>query len=1147
MIGSWTIYVILVMYMGLMYLIAAWGDKQDFSQNKPIRATVYSLSIAVYCTSWTFFGAVGTAAKTGWNFLPIYLGPILLFTLGWPLVKKIVRISKKKNVTSIADFVASLYGKSRKIAVLVTVITVLAAIPYISLQLESISASLEVIAISDSETQQAQFRTFIIAGMLAFFSIMFGTKKLDVTEHHRGLMMVIAFESLLKLVAFIVVGLFALFYLYSGPTDFFQVVSKIPKISNGPSLTINFISQVVLAFLVFMCLPRQFHVTVVENENRSDLKWSRWVFVAYLVLFSVFVIPIAMAGNQWLGNDVSADLYVLKLPMFMQQDWLTLLVLFGGLAAATGMVIISTIALSTMVSNDLALPLYLKYKKYTLPEKAGLQNIVLWSRRASIIIITLAAYLFYNLLNVDIPLASFGNLSFLLTVQFAPTLLLGLYWKKSNKKAAFAGLSTGVFVWIMLVFFPQWFQSGLQSSQHGILLTLHQLTSDHSPLFKLVSYSLLSNVLVHVIYALFTNTFAKQSPVNLVSDNSISANISNNVMTVKELKAAISQIIGKKLVDSTYAGFSQGLTSGIDENSKVSTPIIAFTERLLAGSIGSSSARAVITALFKSKGLAVNEIVGLLDETSVAIGFQRRLTNATLDSISQGVSVVDGDLRLVAWNKQYLKLLNYPEQMVYKGMPIEELIRFNASRGLLGEKNISTEVEKRLIYLRKRTHYRHEKSYGHSKYLQIEGNPMPDNGYVTTYTDVSHFKKIEHELETSKASLEQRVNERTLELLEVNKDLELAKQKAETANSSKTKFIADASHDLLQPFNAARLFSSILTEQVDIVPAKIKDTVLNLDLSLKSAENLLGALLDIAKIDAGGMTIQKDSFAINIVFDQLRNQYLPKAHKKGLKFKVIKSKYHVNTDQKLLYRILQNLTSNALKYTQTGGVLVACRKQQNNLQVFVIDTGEGLNKEEQKLVFQDFLRLNKPVVKAEQGLGLGLSIVDRIIKQLGHKLSIRSVLGNGSSFMIELPLVAAMTQDAPNKKGFKSSTNEIKPPIVCIDNEKQILKGMQQLISHWGHKVYCAKNSTQALSIFADGIKPAILLVDYHLDNETGIEVIEKIFETYNCNCPVVIITANRTEELKALVVEKGYDLLLKPIKPATLRNIINKLCLSGS
>jgi CheY-like chemotaxis protein/anti-sigma regulatory factor (Ser/Thr protein kinase) len=263
-----------------------------------------------------------------------------------------------------------------------------------------------------------------------------------------------------------------------------------------------------------------------------------------------------------------------------------------------------------------------------------------------------------------------------------------------------------------------------------------------------------------------------------------------------------------------------------------------------------------------------------------------------------------------------------------------------------------------------------------------------------------------------------------------------------------------------------------------------------------------------------------------------------------LKLKVVESKHHVISDQKLVYRVLQNLTSNALKYTNSGGVLVICRKHQKHIQIYIIDTGNGLSTEEQELVFQDFLRLNKPADKIEQGLGLGLSIVERILKQLGHKLSIRSVLGKGTTFMIELPHVVARIEEKNQPIAFQNFPNLIKPPILCIDNEKQILLGMQQLITSWGHEVHCVSDSTKALALFADGLKPAILLVDYHLDNETGIQAIEKIFNAHIYNCPVVIITANRTEELKNLVKKKGYDLLLKPIKPAMLRVIINKISL---
>ncbi len=1261
MIGNWTIYIILTLYMGLMYLIARWGDQQDFSKNQPIRVVIYSFSLAVYCTSWTFFGAVGTAVQSGWSFLPIYLGPIILFTFGWPLVKKIINISKKKNVTSIADFIASLYEKSRRIAIVVTCIAVIASIPYIALQLETIAASLRIISAQNISAHDEQFRILMITLMLAFFAMIFGTKKLDVTEHHRGLMMAIAFESFIKLLAFMAVGLFVTFFVYSGPADMLASSKNMNKIAGGPILSFHFISQVMLAFLVFMCLPRQFHVTVVENENKADLAWSRWIFVTYLVIFSLLVIPIASAGSQWLGNSVSADFYVLQLPMLMQQEWLTVLVLFGGLAAATGMVIISTIALSTMVSNDLVLPVYLKYKKYNLPRKIALQDVVLWSRRISIAIITTLAYLFYYSLDVSIPLAAFGNLSFLLTVQFAPALLLGIYWPHSDKKAAFAGLLTGVVVWVILVFFPQWFNH-TTDEMTGILYTLNQLTSDRSPLLKLVVYSLLSNVMVHISIALYVK-YVKKKTHGIANHSRDTA--STEAISVNELKTAVSKIVGVNAVNEAYHHFFQGLNDDISGDAQVSTPMIQFTERLLSGSVGSSSARAIVTALLKSKGLAVDEIISLLDETSQAVRFQRRITDATLDSISQGVSVIDSELRLVAWNQQYLTLLNYPEGMVYKGMPIEELIQFNATRGLMGTLNVSNEVEKRLIYLRKRVPYRHERQYDGSRYLQIEGNPMPDQCYVTTYTDVSHYKLIEQKLlksendirfytdnapamlayvdknhqlkfankaylqffskngdqlidrhidtlylqtdlqkrmpylvtaltgipqtfemelndirgvkhfvlgnyvpdseeqqvkgvfviiqdissrrkaelalQKAKSELEQRVNERTLELLKTNQQLETAKQKAEKANSSKTKFIADASHDLLQPFNAARLFSSLLSEQSHQLPQELKNTVLNLDQSLKSAENLLGALLDIAKIDAGGMTVEKNHFCIKVLFDQLKNQYQSLASKKSLKFTIMNSNYAVYSDQKLLYRVLQNLTYNALKYTEKGGVLIGCRKRAEQLQILVIDTGIGLSESEQDIIFQEFLRLNKVKDQGSHGLGLGLSIVERIVKQLDHPLNIISEPLKGSTFLVTVPLTDPKLVEQQSVIEAPLGVHENKPCILCIDNEQQILTGMNQLLSNWGYPVHCANGSQQALSLLKQGKKARILLVDYHLDNETGLTTIDQIKKQFPEQYHVVIITANRTETLRKTIEEEGYSLLLKPIKPAMLRNIISK------
>ncbi|MCB1583073.1 MAG: PAS-domain containing protein [Xanthomonadales bacterium] len=1261
MISEYGVYAILVVYIALMYVIAGWGDGLDLQKRPKLRLWVYGLSLAVYCTSWTFFGAVGTAASKGWDFLPIYLGPLILFTAGWPLVKKVIALSKANNVTSIADFVASLYGKSRRIAVFVTIIAVLAAIPYITLQLEAITASINTISNQASDSHENElYSALLITILLALFSTAFGTRKLDVTEHHRGLMMAIAFESALKLVAFIAVGLFVIFFVYSGPSELVQQGAQISNIAKGPNLSINFMAQSMLALLVFMCLPRQFHVTVVENENRADLGKARIIFITYLVVFTLFVIPIAMAGNEYLVNGSRPDMYVLQLPMLFEKDMLTMLVFLGGLAAATGMVIISTIALSTMVSNDLVLPLYLKYINYHISHKDGLQFVVLWSRRISIFAISFAAFVFYGLVNDNLPLAAMGNLSFLLMVQFAPAMMLGMYWPKSNKQAAFIGMMAGVIAWAWLVLFPG--ETG--STLAGFVGTMVQLTGPNPPLFKLFVATFLVNVLTHISYALIAGWWSKRNQNKAWID---SHQLATETMTVADLKQIVNKLVGENFAEQSFANFTQDLGGKLKDENHVNTPLIQFTEKILAGSIGSSSARAVITAMLKSKGLAVNEIIDLLDETKQAIQFNRKLIDATLDNISQGVSVVDDNLRLVAWNKQYIDLLEFPEGFIKRGMPIADVLRFNVERGMIQAAHVSQEVEKRMVHLRQRHRYQSERQFKNGKYLKIEGNPMPNGGYVSTYDDVTQYRKAQNdliesqkqiqfytdnspamlsylnsdrvflfankayenfigqprqqligskldavfepaelekrrpyleaafsgsvqtfemeiidfegeihfilgtyvpdikndqvnglfvimqdistrrkaelELEQTKTNLEIRVMERTQELSIINKELATATEKAEQANLSKTKFIADASHDLLQPFNAARLFSSILTEKTDEMTDEIAGTVHNLDQSLRSAENMLGALLDIAKFDAGGIEIKENVFPLQRLFAHLENQYQPRAAKKGLKLTVRKTKLWVKSDDKLLYRILQNLTSNAIRYTQTGGVLVACRKYQGQVQIVVVDSGVGLNDAEKTVIFKEFKRLNKMPDTDEKGLGLGLSIVERIVSQLGIALSIRSKPGKGSSFIFSVPLAASQTAAAGDgeQQVFRHTSQPLNKTVICIDNEPQILLGMSKLLSGWGLQVYGAEGSEQVIELLQNDIVPDVMLVDYQLNDELGTDVIKQVVKTFDLNCPIVIITANHSEELKTEVEKAGYGLLLKPIKPIKLRQLLNK------
>ncbi|WP_223789055.1 hybrid sensor histidine kinase/response regulator [Marinicella meishanensis] len=1259
MFSEYSVYIILVAYMALMYGVARWGDGLNI-QNKPkLRSWVYGLSLGVYCTSWTFFGAVGTAASKGWDFLPIYLGPLILFTVGWPLVKKIIQISKANNITSVADFVASLYGKSRRIAVLVTITAVVASIPYIALQLEAITASVGAIGGQPSNGPSDELTSaLLITVLLAFFSTIFGTRKFDVTEHHRGLMVSIAFESALKLVAFMAVGLYVVLVLYPSPTALLTEGLQVQQIANGPNLSVNFLSQTMLALMVFMCLPRQFHVTVIENESPQDLGKARLIFILYLLVFTVFVIPIALAGSAFLTPGAKADLYVLQLPMEYQSAGLTLLVFLGGLAAATGMVIIATIALSTMVSNDLILPLYLRLKNYHLPHKNSLKRMVLWSRRISIFAISLVAFVFYGMASNNVPLAAMGNLSFLLMVQFAPAILLGIYWRQSNKQAAFLGLLAGVMTWFVMVFLPQPI-AGVPMTDYGLLTSMLQLTGEDPPLFKLFGTSVTINFLVHILTALCGRWWRNRSRQRL--GWSPHQRGPDQSLTVADLKQVVKRLVGEGFAQQSFAEFAQNLNQQVADEQPASPPMIQFTESLLAGSIGTSSARAVVTAMLQSKGMAVNDILNLLDQTQQAIQFNRDLIDATLDNISQGVSVVDDHLRLVAWNKQYIELLGYPKEFIKRGMPIQTVLQFNAERGLMPADNSRQEIEKRLVLLRQRRSYQAERTFDNGRVLQIEGHPMPNGGYVTTYSDVTSYKKAQQELIDSqkqiqfytdhspamlayvnqarqvmfvnkayeqfmglsrdamigrslddlfsdmelakrepylraafagttqsfemsladfdgqshfilgtyvpdwqqqqvagvfvimqdistrrqaelelvqaKANLEQRVKQRT-------EALSLATEAAQQANLSKTKFIADASHDLLQPFNAARLFASILREKTPQLPSDIGANIVKLDQSLKAAENMLSALLDIAKFDAGGVQADPQDFQLSKLLRQLVTQYRPRAERKGLDLRVHEPDLWLHTDEKLLYRVLQNLTSNAIRYTTAGGVLVTARSHQGAVQIGVIDTGAGLTAAEQKLIFNEFKRLRPNDPAADKGLGLGLSIVDRILRQLDIPLKINSVPGRGSTFILTVPAGQPQaTAASPSvEPGPQRLATHASKTVWCIDNEPQILAGMQQLLNGWGLHVEVAIDGSAVEALVAQGSQPDLLLVDYQLDDELGTELVQELCHSTGWQVPVVMITANHSETLQQLVEKAGFHLLLKPVKPVKLRQLINQL-----
>jgi signal transduction histidine kinase len=881
--------------------------------------------------------------------------------------------------------------------------------------------------------------------------------------------------------------------------------------------------------VAILCLPRQFHVAIVEYRDSIDLKVARWVFPFYLIIFAALVVPIALAGlTQFSGQDVNPDTYVLSLPLAFDRPLLTVLAFLGGFSAATGMVIVSTVALAIMVSNDIVMPLLLRSGLTQNRGAVDLSETLLRVRRVSILLLALAAFAYYQAIESGVPLASIGFLSFSAAAQFAPAMLIGIYWQRASRSGAIWGLSLGVTSWVVWLLLPSFATTGWLES---LLVNIPSVSFNQGAFYSL----LLNTSAVIVVSLLKPDKESEWRPGSIDEGN-------NGLITMKELETIIGRFLG---VDKTRKALANHLGLVTLQPGSLATPkTIQFGERLLAGSIGSASARTVLSTALHHQGLGPEAVMELLDHTSQAVQFNRELLESTLDNMSQGVSVVDQNLRLVGWNRRYVELMNYPEGTLYIGKPIEELINLNAKRGLITEKK--GEIDKRLDHLRNGLDYRYERQWMGDKVLEIRGNPMPRGGYVTTFTDISHYKDIERKLQLINETLEQRVVLRTAELSAANTQLEESRLVAEEANRSKTRFLAAASHDLLQPMNAASLFVSILRQQQEGSDDEQTQLVKRIDRSLRAAEQLLSALLDISKLDSGMYDPEPEAIPVPDLFKQLRRRFKALAGNRNLRLRIHPTDHMIYSDRNLLYRILQNFLANAINYTETGGVLLGCRVRGDNLRISVCDTGIGIDESEVKAIFQEFHRLDYARRRDEKGLGLGLAICDRIARMLDHEIDVSSRLGHGSCFSVIVPLAQPGDEqryERPPKIQVEASILQ-DLTVLCVDNEPDILEAMNLLLDRWGcQAVMLAETQAQAAQQVLMHGTPDFVLVDYHLnDQSNGLGVMKHLDNILGTSLPAIVITADRSGELEEAVKAKGYGLLRKPIRPAALRALMTNI-----
>ena len=1162
MIAGWILLLVSLAYVAMLFLIAYWGDSRPLYPGRPsLRPWIYSLALAVYCSSWTFYGAVGSASNSTLAYLPIYLGPILLFLFGSGLLERLTLVAKANNITSIADFIGTRFGKSHALGALVTVIAVIAAIPYIALQYKAVAMSIGVLSYGQAgagpPADLLRDSALYTALMLALFAILFGTRRIDATEHHHGMMLAVAAESLVKLIAFLVIGLYAQQQL-SGTG---QAVADLRL--SGP-LPNGFFAQTLLAFTAMFCLPRQFHVGVVECKDPRDVRRARWLFPLYLGLICVFVPVVVAAGRQAAaGTGLSPDVWLLWLPLSNDNNLLALLAYIGGFSAATGMVIVASVALATMASNDLIMPLLLRIRALKLDQRHDLSRIVLGVRRVAIVVLSLLAVAYYRSMPQGEQLASIGLLSFAAVAQFAPAIIAGLYWRSASRIGVQTGLSVGFAVWGYTLLLPNLSAAGwldanwLQTGPFGLSWlrpqSLFQLGGWH-PLTHGTFWSLLANSACVLILSLryrpsMEERLRAASFLDLSADRSGSgAGEWRGRVSIADLRAIVGRIVGERGARRAFDEYASGIGKPLQDALAADRPLLQHSERILAASIGAASARRMLTSALRGTGLDFSEAVALLDEASQELRYNRELLSTTMENISQGISVVDADMRLVAWNRRYMEMFGYPGDSVYVGRPIADLIRYNAERGECGAGDVETHVSKRLQHMRAGTAHVYQRVRADGSVLEMRGQPLPGGGFVTTFTDVTDYKRAEQALREANETLEQRVSQRTAQLSTALAAQERAKFEAEAANQSKTRFLAAASHDLLQPLNAAKLFTSALRHQpnLDAEAALLAERI---DTAFRAAETLLDALLEASRLDAGKYRPDIASVAYLDVIEPLQQQFAMIAERRGLQLRIHASQAVVRTDPHLLSRILQNFISNALRYTRSGRVVVGVRPRGSEVLIQVWDTGPGIALAQQKRIFDEFQRFDHASPWGEQGLGLGLSICERISRILGHRLAVQSQPGKGSCFSVRVPIVARRSvRLAPRRADRETLTSDLSPlHVLCLDNEPAILEGMAALLTRWGMSCDLAASLEEARRVVAQR-RPDLIIADFHLGTlQDGMDALAELQTSLTPPPPAALLTADRSPELKQRARLRHYALLHKPVKPAALRALLSAMCRSAA
>jgi PAS domain S-box-containing protein len=985
-----SLFLIILIYLTFLFLVAYFSEKYGtYLDSYRLRSIIYVLAASVYCTAWTFYGSIGLAANRGLEFLTIYLGPALIAIL-WPIIlKKIIRISKEQNIASISDFISSRYGKSHVLGMLVTIFILFGVIPYIALQLRAISLSLNAI-IGENSTFKILDPTFFAVIVLGIFAIIFGVKNLDFTKEQKGLLTLIAVESLVKLLAFLIVGFYITFGIFDGFSDIFRRAYENPEyrglliLNNEFTSYSRWFSLLFISMMAIMFLPRQFHVMVVQNRDERYIGQLKWMFPLYLLLINIFVLPIALSGLLLNFPVSQGDDFILLIPKSYKNNLVLMAAFLGGFSAATAMVMVSSLAVSKMVTNDIVIPIILKIQKLGNIYKANLYSI-----RITIIVVIFLGYLYANVLGKGHLLVDIGLLSFTAVTQCAPAILLGIFWEKGNKKGAFTGLSLGFIMWFYTLIIPDLVERGFLSSEiinaglFGIsllkpteFLGLRGLDNITHTVF----WSMFFNVGAYVLISLFT----KQDEEEVIQSNSfVKVFQKGGIETFLQSKAILSTEEIKKLIHK-YIGHEEAnaLLSELFPGDKLEKPDFSIhellemrikVEKLLSAYLGVAAARFIVEDKFTISKVEAEKIVESFQRMQTSLRVteeemrnQERLFASVVRSVDDGIIITDMFGRVITINAAGERLTGYSKEEI-EGKSYLKLIDKNTPKET--RKRILKETQlgsswKGEVVVRKKNGDTFQAYLSITSILNERGDTIGIVGILRDITDQIEMQK---------------------RLIQKEKLASLGEMAAGVA------------HEIRNPLGGIKMAVGLI--RGDLGEKSFTTDMLDSVLSgIKDIENIINDLLDFTR----ETKLEKEDYNIARIIKGVVSSFNREINEKGIR--VIYDRFQddisINVDGIKIRQVFANILKNAIEAIdhEEGRILINLYNNESYVFIEFIDNGIGISKEHLEKMYHPFFT-TKP-----NGIGLGMAIVKKIVDLHKGDIDIKSMPKEGTKLKIILPM-----------------------------------------------------------------------------------------------------------------------------------------------